>query len=244
MRINRYLARAGVASRRKAEELIRAGRVMVNGAVVDDFSIDITDQTVFVDGERITPPQKRILLRFHKPKGVLSSRFDPHGGPYIFDYLPKDPSLIAIGRLDKASEGLMLITNDGVFAQQMAHPSHETKKEYIVLLDRPLQSKDRARIAAGTRSFGAYYHVDRLLPYQTDARLDAILEHWPPRQASGRIWHVALHEGKKREIRRLFQAHGYEVERLIRIKMGGYSLYGLSPGKVEEIAEQYRNARG
>ena len=138
MRLNRFLAAAGVGSRRKCDELIAAGRVTINGRVCTDFSAQPAERDhVKIDG-KLVHPEQRMTIALHKPAGFVSTRNDPHARDTIFDLLPrKFPRLFNVGRLDTQSEGLLLLTNDGDLAQQLTHPRFKIEKEYEVMLDRP-----------------------------------------------------------------------------------------------------------
>ena len=137
MRLNRFLAAAGVGSRRHCDELIAAGRVTINGQVCTDFSAQPGEgDYVKVDG-KLRPSQRHLYILLHKPKGFVSTRSDPHARDTIFDLLPaKLPRLFNVGRLDAQTEGLLILTNDGEFAQRLSHPRHEVEKEYEVTLNR------------------------------------------------------------------------------------------------------------
>ncbi len=232
MRINRYLARAGVASRRKSEELIREGRVFCNGKPVETLSTMIEPgDRVVVDGKDIQPPKQTSTYLYHKPRGSLCSHFDPHGGRLIYEDLPDEPGLFSIGRLDRDSEGLLLVTNDGAFSQQIAHPSANTEKEYLVVLDRALDEKDRLRALRGIHDGKEVYHPDRIWIFHQREASDHQIPDWPPDREGASILHIVLHEGRKREIRRLFHRLGYEVIRLIRVRIGSLRLGTLAPGE-------------
>src|ERR1041385_3640382 len=132
MRIQRALARAGVASRRKAEDLITAGRVTVNGAVATiGQSVDPETDTILVDGKRIAAPAKATWIVFNKPLGVMTTKSDPQGRKTVFDYMPDIPGLTYVGRLDFLTEGVLLLTNDGGAAHALTHPSSEVERVYV-----------------------------------------------------------------------------------------------------------------
>lgn len=231
MRVNRFLARSGVASRRHAEAFVRAGRVRVNGTILTDLSTQIAEgDVVEVDGKRVDLPQMPAVLRYHKPRGVLCSHADPHGTHFIYDDLPAIPGLFSIGRLDQDSEGLLLVTNDGAYAQRVAHPSFETEKEYYVLLDRPLEHDDARALIRGVKRNGVVYRADAIRPHVPRSEEQAILPDWPRADDGAPLYSVLLHEGKKREIRHLFAAKDYTVKRLVRIRIDAVMLWGLAPG--------------
>lgn len=214
MRLNRYLAAAGVGSRRKCDELIAARRVTINGRVCTTFSAQPTEHDhVKVDGKlvRIEPA---LTIALHKPAGFVSTRSDPHARDTIFDLLPpRFPRLFYIGRLDAQSEGLLLLTNDGDLAQRLTHPRFKIEKEYEVTLD---QQWDRAlapKLLRGTSLDGQRARI---------ARLHSI---GPTRLR------VVLRQGINQQIRRMFYAIGYEVKRLVRVRIGSLGLGDLPPGQ-------------
>lgn len=226
MRINQYLARSGLASRRKAEVYVLAGRVKINGQVIRSLSYQVRpEDRVEVDGDLLTLAQPVFYL-FHKPAHCLASHQDPHEEHLIYAYLPKDPSLFSVGRLDFDSEGLLFITNQGSLAQAIAHPAHEMEKEYWVLLDRPFSLQDRSRLLQGVRYEGIFYQVDGV-----DQRFERSypITGWNQAPVEQKL-RLILHEGKKREVRRLLLALGYRVERLVRVRIGPLDLKGLKAG--------------
>lgn len=258
MRINRYLAKCGVASRRKAEEYIRQGRVQVNGQVMTDLAYQIQEgDRVQVDGKDVILDQA-VLFLYHKPYGVLVSHQDPFHQRLIYQDLPAIDSLFAVGRLDYNSEGLLLVTNRGKLAQSIAHPSYEMEKEYWALLDRPLEAVDETWWTQGVSYRGTLYRPDGvsfLGKKEIEDRAYAI-ENWPPQEAqAGQLVKIVLHEGKKREVRRFFEALGFEVRRLIRVRLGQIDLGRLEAGHyrpasphetsyLEERAERLEKGEG
>lgn len=213
MRLNRYLAAAGIASRRKCDELIAAGRVTINGRVCTDFSAQPTERDhVKVDGKLVHVEQALTIAMF-KPAGFVSTRNDPHARDTIFDLLPlKFPRLFNIGRLDAQSEGLLLLTNDGDLAQQLTHPTHEIEKEYEVTVDRPWDSSLTQKMLRGITLDGKRARIARLHPIG------------PTRLR------VVLRQGLNQQIRRMFFALGYEVKHLVRIRVGTLRLNDLPRG--------------
>ncbi|HEX8076729.1 MAG TPA: pseudouridine synthase, partial [Chthoniobacterales bacterium] len=195
MRLNRFLAAAGLGSRRHCDELIAAGRVTLNGKVCTDFSAQPTESDhVKVDG-KLVHGQRRLDLMLHKPAGFVSTRSDPHARDTIFDLLPPHlPRLFNIGRLDAQTEGLLLLTNDGDLAQRLTHPRYKIEKEYEVTLDRNWDPT-----LAGKLLGGIYLDGQR-------ARIEKIHSIKPTRLR------VTLRQGINRQIRRMFYEVGYEVE--------------------------------
>lgn len=223
-RIQKILADRGLASRREAESWIADGRVSVNGqtAQLGDKALPHRD-TIAVDEKPVpnrTPSS--LTLALHKPKGVLSSNEDPHGGRTVFDLLPPElraQRLFCVGRLDKDSEGLLLLTNDGDLRQKISHPSHGVPKVYEVRLNKPLDSALIPKLRKGILWEGERMCADKV---------------FPRKQAAGEDWQnleITLRHGKKREIRRLFYAFGYDVRRLKRVLIGGYRLRGIPRGQ-------------
>jgi len=213
MRLNRFLAAAGVGSRRKCDELIAAGRVTINGRVCTDFSAQPDERDhVKIDG-KLVHPEPRLTIALHKPAGFVSTRSDPHACDTIFDLLPrKFPRLFNIGRLDTQSEGLLLLTNDGDLAQQLTHPRFKIEKEYEVTLDRPWNAEHAQELLRGIFLDGQRAHF---------ARLHAI--------APTRL-RIVLRQGINQQIRRMLFAVGYEVKRLVRVRIGVLRLGDLMRG--------------
>jgi 23S rRNA pseudouridine2605 synthase len=213
VRLNRFLAAAGLGSRRHCDELIAAGRVAINGHVCNDFSFQPGERDhVKVDGKLIHT-ERRLDLMLHKPAGFVSTRSDPHARDTIFDLLPPHlPRLFNIGRLDAQTEGLLLLTNDGDLAQRLTHPRYKIEKEYEVTLDR-----------AWDPALAPKLHKGVMLDGQR-ARIDSLHSIKPTRLR------VILRQGINRQIRRMFYEVGYEVKRLVRIRVGRLRLGDLPRG--------------
>jgi len=213
MRLNRYLAAAGVGSRRKCDELIAAGRVTINGRVCTNFNAQPTERDhVKVDSE-LVHQERALTILLNKPPGFVSTRCDPHARDTIFDLLPpRFPRLFNIGRLDAQAEGLLLLTNDGDLAQRLTHPRFEIEKEYEVTLDRQWQSERAHKLLRGIFLDGQRAQIVRLHPIG----------------ATG--LRVVLRQGINRQIRRMFYAVGYEVKRLTRVRIGNLRLGDLPRG--------------
>ncbi len=220
MRLQALLARAGVTSRRKAEELILKGLVRVNGEVARLGQKVGPEDVVEVAGKRVELPKERLVLLLHKPKGYTTTRLDPHATKTVYQLLPDIPGLQAVGRLDRDSEGLLLFTNDGELLFRLTHPRYGVRKVYRVWTER------------GT------------LPQEVCRRLLAgvALEDGPARALAcrpapgGAI--LTLGEGRKREVRRMLQAVGYPVKRLLRLQVGPIRLGDLPPGKWRRLSEE------
>ncbi len=229
-RLQKVLAHAGVASRRKCEELIVAGRVKVNGRVITELGTRVRpdEDLIEVDGAPIIAhrPQLSYYL-LYKPVGYLSTVSDPHGRPTALSLVPTQERLYPVGRLDKESEGLLLFTNDGELAHRLMHPRFEHEKEYLVLVRGELSDQELERLRQGVHlEDGVTFvraQVERLKP-GFRWRREAV----PP----GCSWlRIVLREGRKRQIRLMLRALGYEVERLIRVRLGELRLGTLQPGQ-------------
>ncbi|HEY2125056.1 MAG TPA: pseudouridine synthase [Chthoniobacterales bacterium] len=211
--MNRYLAAAGLGSRRRCDELIETGQVTINGQICTNFSAQPgeTDH-VKVSGRlvRIELPRTIIL---HKPAGFVSTRRDPHARDTIFDLLPaKFSHLFNIGRLDAPTEGLLLLTNDGDLAQKLTHPRYKVEKEYEVTLDRAWDPQLKIKLLQGIILDGER------------AKLASLRDLGPTRLR------VVLRQGLNRQIRRMFEAVGYKVKHLVRIRLGNLHLGDLPRG--------------
>ena len=219
MRLNKFVALSLGVSRRKADKLIEQGQILVNGdRAVLGRQISQSDIVLYNSRELHIQPKKLILL--HKPVGYLCSRASQGGIPTIYELLPTSlHHLKPVGRLDKDSSGLILLTNDGDFAHQMTHPSFYKMKRYLVMLDQPLQPLHRQMI----NDFGVQ------LP-DGPSRLTLERQH----DGDDRRWIVQMNEGRNRQIRRTFAALGYTVKKLHRTDFGNYSLGGMKRGEFQE----------
>lgn len=230
-RLQKVLAHAGVASRRKCEGLILQGRVRVNGQIVTQpgTRVDPDRDTIEVDGQAITLEEKVYVL-LHKPRGYLSDALDFRGRPSALGLVPDGERLYAAGRLDARSEGLLLLTNDGELAHRLTHPRYEHQKEYLALVEgEPTEAtlrKMRQGVEQDDETLRANV-VQKMEQLGPQARIHGWEE--APR---GMAWlRIILHEGKKRHIRRMCAALGYPVRRLIRTRIGPLELGDLPVGK-------------
>ena len=224
MRIQKFLSRAGAASRRKAEAMVLDGRVRVNGTVVTELGtkVDPTLDRVEVDGTPIRLSEAR-WVRFHKPAGVLCTAKDTHGRRTIYDLLPREhSSLRYVGRLDLDTEGLLLLTNDGDIANRLQHPRYKVEREYEVSVRGVLSKKDLARLRVGVV-------LDDGLARPVRIKVAAPVEEY------GKLT-LVMTEGRKREVRRLMYAVGYSVVTLRRVRFGPVKLGKLPSGKWETLS--------
>ncbi len=223
MRIQKFLSRAGVASRRKAEAMVLAGRVRVNGTVLTELgtTVDPTLDQVEVDGSAVRLPEAR-WIRFHKPIGVLCTAEDTHGRRTIYDVLPDEySSLRYVGRLDLETEGLLLLTNDGDVANRLQHPRYQVEREYEVCVEGVPSKKDIAGLRAGVMLDDGLARPIRL-------------ESGTPTEGCGNLT-LVMTEGRKREVRRLMYAWGYPVVNLKRVRFGPVELGRLPTGEWETL---------
>lgn len=222
-RIAKFLAHAGVASRRDAERMIAEGRVRLNNAPVAHPATFVTaGDLVLVDGVPVTPPGRARLWRYHKPDGLVTTHRDPQGRPTVFERLPEGlPRVVSVGRLDLTSEGLLLLTNDGALARRLELPSNGWLRRYRVRVFGVPDPKQLALLARGITVDGVQYGP-------IEAGLDA-------RKGDNTWLTVALREGRNREVRRVMAHLGLSVSRLIRVAYGPFQLGKLPRGAVEEV---------
>lgn len=228
IRLQKYLADAGVCSRRAAEALIRAGEVWVNGqAATLGQKVTPGVDRVTVEGKAVrATAQPRLTLAVHKPRGLVCSNDDPHNAATVFDLLPKELARLRFfcaGRLDKDSEGLVIITTDGDLAHRLMHPSSVVVKRYHVKLATPFPHERLPRLRAGVVIEGERLQVERAALVNPSRNASTDLDVW-------------MHHGKKREIRQLFLALGYEVKRLRRYQIGSFPLRGIPLRAVKQLS--------
>ena len=222
-RIAKFLARAGVASRRDAERMIAEGRVRLNNATVAHPATFVAaGDLVLVDGAPVASAGRTRLWRYHKPDGLVTTHRDPQGRPTVFEQLPEDlPRVVSVGRLDLTSEGLLLLTNDGALARRLELPSNGWVRRYRVRVFGAPEPKQLAELARGVTVEGVRYGA-------IEAGLDA-------RKGDNCWLTVALREGRNREVRRVMAHLGLRVSRLIRVAYGPFQLGKLPRGAVEEV---------
>jgi len=222
-RIAKVLSRRGIASRREAERMIAAGRISVNGAVLDSPALNVLQSDVIlVDNKPVAPAEKPRMWRYHKPSGLVSTSRDEKGRRTIFDALPDGmPRVMSVGRLDLNSEGLLLLTNDGELKRRLELPSTGWSRKYRVRVKGSPDDRQIAPLRAGITCEGENFRP-------MDVSID--------RQQGANAWlTISLREGRNREIRRAMEAIGLRVNRLIRISYGPFQLGDLKDGEVEEI---------
>jgi 23S rRNA pseudouridine2605 synthase len=223
MRLAKYLAHAGVASRRTAETLIRAGRVRVDGELARDPALDVDDRNrVAVDERELNGPEAPVVYALHKPVGTLSTAHDPGGRPTVVELVPDRRRLYPVGRLDADSSGLILLTNDGALANRLTHPRYEVPKTYRVRVARaPVSERALSALCAGVR-----------------------LDDGPTAPASARRLRgggdeleLTIREGRNRQVRRMCEAVGHPVLDLRRVAFGSLRLGALAPGEHRRLTK-------
>jgi 23S rRNA pseudouridine2605 synthase len=224
MRLQKMMASAGVASRRASERLISAGRVQVNGQVVTEMGVQVdpSSDVVLVDGKQIAIVQTHRYIKLHKPAGYLSVLRDARHRRALIDLVPDGQGLHPVGRLDRDSEGLLLLTDDGALTQRLTHPRYEHSKEYLVLV----RGSPNAT-ALRTLRRGVELEDGRTHP----AQVSRVAETPWGKSPRGQSWlRLSIHEGRKRQIRRMCDAVGHPVQRLIRVRVGPIQLDDLAVG--------------
>jgi 23S rRNA pseudouridine2605 synthase len=223
-RIAKFLARAGIASRRDAERLLAEGQVRINNTIVSHPATFVTPaDLVQVSGRIVDPPERTRLWRYHKPHGLVTTHRDPQGRPTVFERLPPNlPRVVSVGRLDLTSEGLLLLTNDGALARRLELPSSGWIRRYRARVHGVVDEHRLAALAEGVVVDGIRYGP-------IEAGLDS-------RKGDNAWLTVSLREGRNREIRRILAHLNLQVTRLIRIAYGPFQLGKLPPGAVEEVS--------
>lgn len=226
MRLQKYLAGCGAASRRKCEEFITAGRVTVNGAVVTELGTQVEEgDTVTLDGKPMLPEEKKYYILYHKPMGEVCTASDPQGRATVLDRFRDFPvRLFPVGRLDFDSEGLLLLTNDGEMMQRMLHPSREVDKTYLARVDGDVSLEAIRRLRAGIL-------LDERMTAPAGVRVIR-------RTGVETVVLVTIHEGRNRQVRRMFDAVGHTVLLLRRVKFGPLEMGELKRGQWRELTEE------
>ena len=226
MRLQKYLAGCGAASRRKCEEFITAGRVTVNGAVVTELGTQVEEgDAVTLDGKPMLPEEKKYYILYHKPMGEVCTASDPQGRATVLDRFRDFPvRLFPVGRLDYDSEGLLLLTNDGEMMQRMLHPSREVDKTYLARVDGDVSLEAIRCLRAGIL-------LDERMTAPADVRVIR-------RTGVETVALVTIHEGRNRQVRRMFDAVGHTVLLLRRVKFGPLEMGELKRGQWRELTEE------
>ena len=219
MRLNAYLARAGIASRRKADELIKAGRVLVNGEPGQLNTVVEQADRVEVDGRKIAPQQLAVIL-LNKPVGHVTTASDPHGRRTVVEIVPSNPRVVPVGRLDVDTTGALLLTNDGALANTLAHPRYGVEKTYVAEVEGEPTDDALKKLRKGVE-----------LEDGTTAPAKAKL------LGRNRV-ELTIHEGRNHQVKRMLEAVGHPVRRLHRSRYAGLTLAGLEPGDWRPLTRQ------
>jgi 23S rRNA pseudouridine2605 synthase len=229
IRLNRYLAMCGVASRRGADELIAAGSVRIDGSVVRELGTIVdAGSSVTVDGVTLAPPERFTYILMHKPLGVVTTMRDPAGRSTVADLLPQGPRVVPVGRLDYATDGALLLTNDGELANALLHPRFGVEKTYRATIAGKLNPEELQRLRRGIVIDGR----------RTSSASAATV-------ATGRsrsVVELKIHEGRNRQVRRMFEELGHRVLALTRTRFGPLSLGKLAPGETRPLTAWERAA--
>lgn len=227
LRLQKFLSERGLASRREAEKLILAGQVRVNGVLVKELGtkIDPEIDEVTFRGKAVLKQPAAVYYLLHKPRNTIVTRKDPEGRKTVYELIPHlHPSVRTVGRLDFDSEGLLLLTNDGDLAYRLTHPSFEIKKVYEVQVNEAVLPENIRQLERGVMLEG-----EKTAPAKIKAKSSRAKDFW---------YSIEIHEGKKRQVRRMFEWAGVKVLRLIRVKLGPLSLGNLEKGKWRELKSE------
>jgi 23S rRNA pseudouridine2605 synthase len=227
MRLNRFLARAGVASRRGADRIVVSGRVRINGRTVREHgvTVDPDSDCVEVDGHRVRLPEQATYIIVNKPIGYVVTMNDPQGRKTVAEFVPRSlAGVIPVGRLDVDTDGLLIMTNDGELAHRVSHPSFELDKVYEVLVGGVLSEKSVRRLERGISLDGTV---------TAPATIDSVST-----SHNRSTCRITIHEGRKRQIRRMFEAAGHSVRSLRRVRIGPIELGDLKPGHSRSLTER------
>lgn len=223
MRINQYIAAAGVCSRRKADELIEEGRVKVNGEVLRAMGYHVEDgDIVEVDGRRIEPESKKVYYLLNKPAGYVTSTADKEGRPLVTELVPDEVRVFPVGRLDFNTSGLLILTNDGELSNKLMHPSHEFSKKYLVRAQGIVGIKEARQLEKGV-------DIGGFVTSPADVHL---IRH----DRNSTLAEIIIHEGKNRQVRRMFKAIGHPVLELCRTGLGNLEIGKLAIGQCRKLS--------
>lgn len=229
MRLNKYLADCGVDSRRNCDEIIAQGRVKVNGKTVTRLGVDVDPEndSVSMDGRRLRQKRRDVYVMLHKPKGVVCTAKDDKGRKTVLDLVDVKARLFPVGRLDYDTEGLLLLTTDGQLAQTLTHPSHHIPKIYVARIFGELSEEEEKSLEKGVLLDGALTQPASVKVVEKDDRTSRI--------------EITIFEGRNRQVRRMLESVGKDVEFLKRVSVGELRLGGLSRGKYRFLTEKEIN---
>jgi len=224
VRLNKWISNAGVCSRREADELIQAGRITVNGEKITTLGYQVKTTDIVKFRDKVLKPNKHVYILFNKPRNCITTAFDPEGRRTVLDFVKGacQERVYPVGRLDRNTTGLLVLTNDGDLAQKLAHPSYQIKKIYQVELASPIRPQDFSAIKAGVRLKDGIVQVDSVATAEGDeSKLG-----------------IEIHSGKNRIIRRLFEHLGYQIINLDRVMYANLTKKDLSRGKWRFLTSQ------
>lgn len=229
LRLNKFLSNSGVASRRKCDEIIASGKVTVNGKVVTEIGSQINEKKdkVMVEGKAVCLPSSFVYIKLNKPKGYACTASDEKGRKTIYDLVDCEERLFSIGRLDYNTEGLIILTNDGDFANKVSHPRYDVEKEYRVTIEGKIKESELAVLRKGVVVDGQKMPPAKVKLLSQDENISKIS--------------VVINEGQNRQVRRMFEAIGREIKLLKRVRIGSVRLGGLSRGQWRDLTEDELN---
>jgi len=224
IRLQKWLSAAGVASRRKAEEIIADGRVSINGVVVTELGAkaNTASDVVSVDGKAVEIEQKKVYIMLHKPEGVVTTVTDPYGRPTVMDLVSAETRLYPVGRLDLDTSGILLMTNDGEWAQKLAHPKHEIKKMYVVVVKGVPTAECLRKLRQGVL-------IDGKKTAPAQVRLLEQISITETKLQNSKLT-ITIHEGRNHQVRNMCEVVGHKVVSLKRVEIGGILLGTLPKG--------------
>ena len=225
MRLNKFLAQSGVASRRKSDELIQMATTEVNGKICQDPAYSVKDSDVIkYDGQQISPILEKVVIMLHKPKKVITTVKDTHGRKTVLDLVPSKYRLTPIGRLDQDTTGLLLLTNDGDLHQKLSHPRNQIPKDYEAVIEGKITSSQKQKLARGIYIGDKEYGKAEIISQETKKSRSTII--------------LRLRQGKKREIRRVMYRFKLKLLTLKRVRFGGLSLGNLSENHYRALTDK------